>query len=115
MKKKRYLCFIGIAAALIAAACIFYSTADGLTEAISAVKAAYPEFENYPYDGLPPRSIRSEKAADGWYIAFVQEGSGVPIIGATCFFVKDDKTTQRIGDFKPSSWRDSDFSTKTCS
>jgi len=114
MKKNLCLCLIGIAAVLITAAYIFYSTAGGLTEAISAVKASYPEFKDYPSDNLPPRSIRAEKAANGWHIAFVQEGSGVPIIGAACFFVKGDKTVQYIGDFKPSSWEDSDFSIRTC-
>ena len=58
-------------------------------KAIETVKDQFPEFRGYPSDKLPPKSIKTERADDGWYAAFIQEGSGRPIISATCFFVDD--------------------------
>ena len=85
---------------------IFYSinrNKNGLTEfeAISLLKAAYPEFKNYPNDNLPPQSIQTKQASNGWYVAFVQEGSGRPILEAKCFLVGDDKTITSIGEYVP--------------
>ena len=71
------------------------------SEAISLVKAAYPEFKNYPNDNLPPQSIQTKQASNGWYIVFVQEGSGRPILEAKCFLVIDDKTIMSIGEYMP--------------
>jgi hypothetical protein len=87
----------------------------GAPEAISILKASYPEFEGYPNDNLPPQSILTEKAEQGWRVAFVQEGSGVPVIGAKCFLVNDNKSTQHTGDFKPASAEDADFYINNCS
>ena len=85
---------------------IFYlmnSNKNGLTEfeAISLLKAAYPEFKNYPNDNLSPQSIQTKQASNGWYVAFVQEGSGRPILEAKCFLVADDKTISSIGEYVP--------------
>jgi len=85
---------------------IFYlinSNKNSLTEfeAISLLKAAYPEFKNYPNDNLPPQSIQTKQASNGWYVAFVQEGSGRPILEAKCFLVGDDKTITSIGVYAP--------------
>ena len=71
------------------------------SEAISLLKAAYPEFKNYPNDKLPPQSIQTRQASNGWYVAFVQEGSGRPILEAKCFLVTDDKTIMSIGEYAP--------------
>jgi hypothetical protein len=81
----------------------------GLTEseAISVLKTAYPEFKNYPNNKLPPQSIQTQKASNGWYVAFVQEGSGRPILNAECFLVTDDKTITRIGVYAPRVGEDS--------
>jgi hypothetical protein len=59
-------------------------------KAIEIVKNRFPELRDYPSDKLPPKSIKAEKADNGWYLAFVQEGSGVPVIGAQCYWVKDN-------------------------
>jgi hypothetical protein len=57
---------------------IFYlvDNKNGLTEseAISLLKTAYLEFKNYQNGNLPPQSIQTKKASNGWYIVFVQEG-----------------------------------------
>jgi hypothetical protein len=85
---------------------IFYSInshKNGLTEseAVSLLKGAYPEYKNYPNDNLPPQSIQTKQASNGWYVAFVQEGSGRPILEAKCFLVGDDKTITNIGEYVP--------------
>lgn len=79
--------------------------------AVRIIKSEFPELKGYPGNQLPPTSIRTEKSDEGWYVAFIQEGSGVPIIEARCFLVKNDKSiTQRkyipqdhslVGDFSP--------------
>jgi uncharacterized protein (UPF0333 family) len=71
------------------------------SEAISILKAAHPEYKNYPNDNLPPQSIQTKQASNGWYVAFVQEGSGRPILEAKCFLVKDDKSVTVIGEYVP--------------
>ena len=91
---------------ILIAAYILYSFNNNSTdltksEAISLLKAAYPEFKNYPNDNLPPQSIQTKQTANGWYIAFVQEGSGRPILEAKCFQVKNDKTIAFIGEYLP--------------
>lgn len=118
MKKHQYV-YIGLLMAFLFV-CIFvlYLTNSGkdiLTEskAISILKIAYPEFKDYPNDNLPPQSIKIEKDINGWYIAFVQEGSGRPILGAKCFFVNNDESIRALGEFNPSI-EDIDFSIKTC-
>jgi len=106
MNKTRYIYIIVFVVVMLVAVPIFYlvnSNKNGLTEseAISLLKAAYPEFKNYPNDNLPPQSIQTKQASNGWYIAFVQEGSGRPILEAKCFLVSDDKTITSIGEYAP--------------
>jgi hypothetical protein len=118
MRKNQYLYIILLTVLLLVVGSIFYLTNSGknsLTEskAISILKTAYPEFNSYPNDNLPPQSIRTEKDMNGWYVAFVQEGSGRPILGAKCFFVNNDESIRPIGEFNPSI-EDIDFSIKTC-
>ena len=97
---------------------IYYQNMDkGLlseSDAVAVLKAAYPEFQNYPNNSLPPQTIRTEKEADGWYVAFVQEGSGRPILGAKCYFVSNDKQIRETGTFAPADLNESGFSIKTC-
>jgi hypothetical protein len=71
------------------------------SEAISLLKATYPEYKNYPNDNLPPKSIQTKQTSNGWYVAFVQEGSGRSILEAKCYFVKDDKSIAFIGKYLP--------------
>lgn len=61
-------------------------------EAIEYLQDKYPELKEYPSDDLPPRSIRTEKDKDDWYVAFVQEGSGRAIISAKCYRIMPNKT-----------------------
>ncbi|MCX6751716.1 MAG: hypothetical protein NT161_03075 [Candidatus Nomurabacteria bacterium] len=71
-------------------------------KAIKTIKDQFPELRGYPSDNLPPKSIKTEKANDGWYVAFIQEGSGKPIIGAKCFFVNSNEGVVEIDKFDPS-------------
>jgi hypothetical protein len=106
MKNAQRIGAVALVISILIAAYILYlvndSSADlAESEAISLLKASYPEFENYPNDNLPPQSIQTKQASDGWYVAFVQEGSGRPILEAKCFQVKDDKTIAFIGEYLP--------------
>jgi hypothetical protein len=65
--------------------------------AIELLQNTYPELRAYPSDELPPRSIRTEQTPDGWYVAFIQEGSGLPILSARCYFVGNDQVTMVTG------------------
>jgi hypothetical protein len=95
------------------------SNAPDLTEpeAVSILKIRYTEFKDYPNEGLPPQSIRTEKAAGGWYVAFIQEGSGRPIISAKCYFIDNMRSITGSGVYVPAVGEDSfgDFSAKACS
>ena len=50
----------------------------------SAEVRAFLQDENLRFVG---KVIRTEKSGDLWYVAFIQPGSGVPIISATCYSV----------------------------
>lgn len=104
MKKIQKIAILALFTLILIAAYTLHSLneADSTeSEAISLVKAAYPEFKNYPNDNLPPQSIQTKQASNGWYVAFVQEGSGRPILEAKCLLVKDDKTIIVIGEYVP--------------
>lgn len=83
-------------------------------QAIAYLQQQYPELKEYPSDNLPPRSIVEEKADEGWYVAFVQEGSGRPIIEADCFWVKEDKSIIQRKYVPQDNTSAGDFSAKEC-
>ena len=85
--------------------------------AVQIIKSEFPELKEYPSDQLPPKSIQTEKSDDGWYVAFVQEGSGRPIISAKCYFVDNTKNIMSIRTYMPVIGDDFPeiFSAKTCS
>ena len=66
-------------------------------EAIRILTNTYPDLCAYPSDGLPPRSVRTEQAPEGWYVAFIQEGSGIPILSARCYYLGNNQTTRLTG------------------
>lgn len=86
------------------------------SEAIEAIKQANIEFESYPSDDLPPKVIKTEEDSNGWYVAFVQEGSGIPVISATCFFIDEEKQITNKGsyEFEPFSSFVAELDIKTC-
>jgi hypothetical protein len=106
MNKKQIIGIILLATVLLIAIPIFYFTyinenSLSVSEVISQLKAIYPEFSNYPNNNLPPQSIQTKQASNGWYVAFVQEGSGRPILEVKCFLVTNDKIITNIGEYMP--------------
>jgi hypothetical protein len=87
----------------------------GKAVAVSLIKAQYPQLADYPSDNLPPRSILVEY--DGqYYVAFIQNGSGVPIISARCFAIGANEIISEIGSFEPLTGQSPalNISAKTC-
>ncbi|MFA6382465.1 MAG: hypothetical protein WCX08_04330 [Candidatus Buchananbacteria bacterium] len=82
--------------------------------AIEIIRNQFPEMGDYPSDNLPPKSIKTEPADGGWYVAFIQEGSGVPVISARCFLVKNDKSLMQRKYDSPGNILAGDFSAKEC-
>ena len=104
--KKTKMSILALAVLVLIAGSIFYLLNNNKatlseSEAISLLKATYPEYKNYPNANLPPQSIQTKQAPNGWYVAFVQEGSGRPILEAKCFFIKNDKSITIIGEYLP--------------
>jgi hypothetical protein len=66
-------------------------------DAVRISQQTYPELRAYPSGDLPPKSIRTTRAPGGWYVAFIQEGSGLPILSARCYFVGDDRNVSLTG------------------
>ena len=84
-------------------------------DAIRMLQQMYPDLSSYPSDSMPPRSIRTEKADDGWYVAFIQEGSGLPILSARCYYVDNSGTIQLTGVVNQSIMvLPQDFSPRRC-
>ena len=87
------------------------------SQAIFVLKNKYPELNDYPSDKLAPKSIKTEKADNGWYVGFVQEGSGIPIISAKCFFVDKQRNimSEKLYNYSIEEDFNAEFSAKTCS
>jgi len=83
-------------------------------EAITMVKEHYPELKDYPSTTLPPRSIRTEQSAEGWYIAFIQEGSGRPVIAARCYLVNQEVSIKGTYTLQPGPEDTKVFSARSC-
>lgn len=84
-------------------------------EAVRLVQENYPDLNKYPADTFPVRSIRTERSSDGWYVAFIQEGSGVPIISARCYHVGNDRNVTLTGTVNQGTMvMVPDFSPKKC-
>ena len=118
MKKNLYIPILAVV--LLISGYIAYLNIGNSSEineanAISILKEEYVEFENYTTDNLSLQQIQTEKDTNGWYVAFIQNGSGRPIIGAKCFYVDNDKNIKIIGEYTPTLIGDTDFSLKTCS
>lgn len=94
----------------------FKALSFNIEQAIALIKRKYPELKNYPSDSLPPRSIAAESDETGWNVAFIQNGSGKPVIAARCFRVYPDKTIKETGEFipRPGAPSAADFSAKDC-
>lgn len=85
-------------------------------QAIRRVQQQHPELSAYPSDRLPPRSIEAvrDPSSRGWSVAFLQLGSGRPLIAATCFRVLDEGTVTRTGEYRPVLGESADIDPRTC-
>lgn len=84
-------------------------------DAIRLVRSQYSDMSSYPSDQFPRKIIKSEKKPDGWYLAFIEEGSGVPILSARCFFVDNDRKIRETGAVNHSIFvQTDDFSPEMC-
>jgi hypothetical protein len=106
MTKTQKIGILAVIFIILAVTSTFYFVNNNKTvitesEAISLLKAKYPEFKNYPNDTLPPQSIQTKQTSKGWYVAFVQEGSGRPILAAKCYLITEDKSITFIGEYLP--------------
>jgi hypothetical protein len=69
-------------------------------EAIEAAIAVHPELASYQTTSLPPSNIEVEAAPDGWYLGFIQRGSGVPgVLSALCYKVNHAKEVTPTGQY----------------
>lgn len=84
------------------------------SQAIETIKKQFPEYKEYPSDNLPSKSIKIEKGSEGWYVAFVQEGSGRPIIDVSCFLVKNDNSVMQRKYIPQDNTLVGEFSAKEC-
>ncbi|HNL87034.1 MAG: hypothetical protein KA094_04080 [Methanoregulaceae archaeon] len=85
-------------------------------DAIRILQSIYPDLSAFPSEGMPPLSIRTEPADDGWYVAFIQEGSGLPILSARCYYVDNNGSTRFTGVVNRSIMvLPQDFSPRRCS
>jgi hypothetical protein len=83
-------------------------------EAVNLVKSNFPEFSSYPSENLPPKSIKSHQSPEGWYLQFRQEGSGIPLISAQCFFVNNQRQVRETGKFNANGEVIIDLSITNC-
>ena len=81
---------------------------------IQLLKNVYPELKDYPSVEFPTRTIKSEYKEDVWYIGFVIEGSGVPIISARCFSVNSDNVIVEKEFVAAKRLTDTSFSPQNC-
>ena len=83
--------------------------------AVRAIQEANPDLFAYPSDAFPMKAIITHQAPDGWYVAFVVEGSGVPIISARCYSVGNDRSVRLTANISHSIMvLPQDFSPETC-
>ena len=63
------------------------SLAVSEARAIEIIKNRFSELREYP---SATKLIKTEKADDGWYVSFMQQGLGAQISDARCYWVKDN-------------------------
>lgn len=103
MKRQKVVIVVVIVGVALLLGLLLIRKDTPLTEqaAIAAVKQKYPSLQDYPSDKLPPRSISATQSDNKWYVAFIQNGSGRPILEARCFIVNPDHSVIENGTFAP--------------
>jgi len=62
-----------------------------------AIESMYPEMKNL--DCFASCSYKYDKEGNDYYFAYVEHGSGVPIVKATCFKVNGESVVTKVGEF----------------
>lgn len=102
MNKKILIGILGAIAIAIIVLLVMRPSRAPLTQdqAIDAVIAQHPELEAYKTNSLPPSSIETKVQTDGWSIAFIQRGSGLPgILQAQCYHVSVSGNVVATGQY----------------
>ncbi len=69
-------------------------------DAVESIIGLYPELEAYKTTSLPPSSIITKQLGTGWYVAFIESGSGIPgILTARCYRVSETTRVEQVGTF----------------
>ncbi|MFA5348404.1 MAG: hypothetical protein WC294_09720 [Methanoregula sp.] len=83
-------------------------------DAVRIVQETWPDLRDYPSE-TRLKTLGTQKAPDGWYVAFIQEGSGLPIVSARCYHVGNDRAVRQSGLLNHSIMVQlGDFSPKAC-
>jgi hypothetical protein len=83
--------------------------------ALTLARNRSPGLSAYPSGEFPVKTIRTEQAAGGWYVAFITEGSGVPIVSAECYFVGNNQSVRATKSVEGSLMvNPADFSAQAC-
>ncbi len=68
--------------------------------AVETIIDLYPELEAYKTTSLPPSSIVTKQLGTGWYVAFIESGSGIRgILTARCYRVSETTRVEQVGTF----------------
>lgn len=87
-----------------------FSTGNEVT---AYLQTKYPELLTTS-GGLAPRTVTIEKVGTDWYVAYVQNGSGRPILSARCFHVTNDASVSEQNYAVPPGDTSTKFSAKDC-
>jgi hypothetical protein len=69
-------------------------------DAVDAVIVEYPALDAYRSALNPLSTVEGKQVEDGWNLAFIQRGSGVPgVLNAHCFYVTNDKKVTATGEY----------------
>ncbi len=69
-------------------------------DAVETIIEVHPELETYKTTSLPPSSIITKQLGTGWYVAFIESGSGVSgILTARCYRVSETTRVEQVGTF----------------
>ncbi len=64
------------------------------------IEIKYPDFRDYEnQESFAGHAVATDSRDGDFYVAYLELGSGIPIVNATCFQVDEQKTVKRIGSF----------------
>jgi hypothetical protein len=106
--KKQLYIFVAIISVLLVLIGLMVVLSGGNSKSLNVtefskrglIETAYPEFKNYEFqDSFAGKVTMYEQVGEDYYMAYVENGSGVPIVAATCFKVDADLKVTKIGTY----------------